>query len=209
MRHNLLIIALVLAGARVSAQEEQTFSFPADLTGKRLEALLRPGSQMMDGGKKNAPLPRSAPRWLEAPEAPLPPLRALPPELRLGDVKAKAPPHLTEPPLLAVANPRLPAELLLPEGALVRWPSLPVQQFPPLPILAAPQVDRAPLGDATMEASVALALQTVFLPRTASVPFAPINLPDPFELRRTVELRDPPPEEGVPPLVTFPRLPGR
>ncbi|MFO0967188.1 MAG: hypothetical protein U0793_16615 [Gemmataceae bacterium] len=201
----LSIVLTLTASGR--AQDGKAFVFPADKAGKRLESLLRPGDPVAATGRKGSPLARPAPRFLEKPEAPLPALRALPPELKLREVKLKQPSDPAEPLLASFAPPPPPEPLRLPEGTLARWPSIPVDRIPPLPVLATPQRDRASLADPTMEASLARAMQAFFLPRTTAVPFAPINLPDPFELRRTIELRDPPAEDGAPLIVTFPRLP--
>ena len=88
----------------------------------------------------------------------------------------------------------------------VRVPSADVNQPIPLPILAKPSAERAPLDDATAEASNAAALSTTTPERTKPMPFLKLTLSDPFENRRPVV---PPltPAEDVP--NTTPRLPSR
>jgi hypothetical protein len=83
-----------------------------------------------------------------------------------------------------------------------------VDKTPPLPILAQPQRDRAGLGDPTTAASLAFVLKPLAVQRAGQTPFSPVTLPDPFEHRRTVEVREPPAENPQPLSVTFPRLPG-
>lgn len=88
----------------------------------------------------------------------------------------------------------------------VRVPSVDVNQPIPLPILAKPSADRAPLDDATTEASNAAVLSARTPERTKPMPFLKLTLPDPFENRRPVV---PPltPSEEVP--NTTPRVPSR
>jgi hypothetical protein len=88
----------------------------------------------------------------------------------------------------------------------VRVPSVDVNQPIPLPMLAKPSADRAPLDDATGEASNAAALSATTPERMKPVPFLKLTLPDPFENRRPVA----PPltlSEDVP--NTSPRVPSR
>ena len=185
------------------------FHFPMDLAGKRVEALLKPGSGVKGSSAKAKPLPRPAPRFLEDPALGMPSSTFTRPRLALPGRKITQPLHPAEPMPLAkyTALPDLPRPITLPAGELAYWPSVRVEKVPPLPILGLPKGDRAALADPTAETSLAFALKAVAVPRNGPVPFSPVNLPDPFELRQTVELRDPPAETEMPPLVTFPSLP--
>src|SRR2546421_39995 len=84
-------------------------------------------------------------------------------------------------PARAPGEPVLPEAVELPTGPLVRLPSVDARETIPLPILAQPQRDRASLADPTIEASMAAALGEITPHRLLPVPFAPLNLPDPFE----------------------------
>lgn len=192
------------------AAAQEPFAFPTDQGGKRLAALLKPGSQLSQS-LRTTPLPRPAPAFLEKPETPAAGPPIVPPRLRLKDVTLKAPRHPVEPAALAwyFGDPTAAAPLRLPEGVLARWPGLPTHQTPQLPSLAQPSRDRASLGNPTFETSVAEALRPIAIPRAGPMPFAALNLPDPFEHRRVADLREPPPEDPVPPLGGFPRIPGR
>ena len=77
----------------------------------------------------------------------------------------------------------------------------------PLPTLAQPQKDRASLADPTNESSQAAVLGPLSPTRTTPVPFAPLNLPDPFENQRVGQLANPPAESASPPVAPV-RLPG-
>ena len=73
---------------------------------------------------------------------------------------------------------------------------------PPLPILAKPTYDRAPLSDATLESSAAAVEGSNASVRTKTVPFVPMNIPDPFELQSMIRLQQPLVEDSQPMAVT-------
>jgi hypothetical protein len=79
-----------------------------------------------------------------------------------------------------------------------------VNQPVPLPILARPATDRAPLTDPTPEVSLAAVLAAAVPVRTTPAPFVRLTLPDPFEHAQTVRLRTPPEEDPHPPLTIAP-----
>ena len=85
------------------------------------------------------------------------------------------------------------------KGPRFRLPSADVNQPVPLPVLARPAPDRAPLDDPTADASWTAAVAAAPPVRTAPVPFLRLNLPDPFELRDAIRLRHPPAEDPLPP----------
>jgi hypothetical protein len=73
--------------------------------------------------------------------------------------------------------------LSFPAGKRTRLPSVDVNQPLPLPLLAQPVPDRAPLDDATGEASHTAALAAAPPRRGTPAPFLRLGLPDPFENR--------------------------
>jgi hypothetical protein len=100
----------------------------------------------------------------------------------------------------------LPERPQVPDGGRIRLPGPDANQPVPLPVLAVPRGDRAPLDDPTLDASGAAALAEVLPARASPAPFLRLNLPDPFENRAAVRLRTALPEEAVP-LPIAPRLP--
>jgi hypothetical protein len=128
----------------------------------------------------------------------LPPAPPMPPSTRVSK-----PGSVPEGALPAVpgALPAQPQRKEMPTQPLVRLPAIDVDRPLPLPILARPKVDRASLDDTTLEASLAAALRPYTPRRTQPVPFAPVNLPDPFENTRTGGLRNPLQESEQPPVV--------
>jgi len=105
-------------------------------------------------------------------------------------------------------SPRLPESLYLPVGPRLRVPSPDVNEPVPLPILARQAQDRAAMDDPTIETSLAAALVLSPPLRATAVPFVRLVLPNPFEHRETVKLREPPPEDSIPVNAT-PRVPGK
>jgi hypothetical protein len=99
------------------------------------------------------------------------------------------------------SDPQLPARTVLPETGRARAPSVGANTPAPLPPLAQAAPERASLADPTFWYSIAAAAGTIIPPRTAKVPFLILGLPDPFEKRRTVRLRELP-DEGQLPLST-------
>ena len=94
-----------------------------------------------------------------------------------------------------------PKDVKLPTKPLIRLPSLDVDTPLPIPILAQQQKDRASLGDPALEASLSAALKRLTPARSQPVPFMALNLPDPFEHVRTGQLRNPPDENPMPPVI--------
>jgi hypothetical protein len=72
-----------------------------------------------------------------------------------------------------------------PDSRRIRAASPDVNQPIPLPILAQPVSDRAPLDDPTADASTAAATSAPIPPRTRKAPFVKRTLPDPYDNRRT------------------------
>jgi hypothetical protein len=95
-------------------------------------------------------------------------------------------------------DPQPPRKEKLPAAKLPRVPAPDLNQPVPLPVLARPQADRAPLTDPTGDASLAAALAQPVPVRTTPAPPLRLNLPDPFENHQVARVRTPPPEEPQP-----------
>jgi hypothetical protein len=171
---------------------------------KRLDDLLQPGSKITPPAGAPSKFPGN--KTVEKPE-PLPRVyEGTPPKPPLASAgKIYGPRSVPEgsPPVAFGVLPVLPQEVELPTQALVVLPAVDVESPLPLPLLARPKPDRASLEDTTLEASQAAALRPFVPRRTTPVPFAPLNLPDPFEnqrhggLRRMLDENDQPPATPV------------
>lgn len=176
---------------------------------KRIEELLQPGN-------KAAVAPGSGPvNWRAAKaveQPPLPPtvFKGTPPPPYAPSGKPAVPPAVPEasPPIGNGTLPAVAQAIKLPTQPLLALPAIDVESPLPLPILARPKPDRATLDDVTLETSQAAALHPVRPRRTQPVPFAALNLPDPFENIRDGGLRNPPEESDQPPAIPV-RTPGR
>jgi hypothetical protein len=91
-----------------------------------------------------------------------------------------------------------------PKGKLVKPISIDVQKPAPLPTLGAYVRDRVSVADPSAEISARSILKRQNPARLNPVPFAPANLPDPFEHAEAVRLRTPWPESPEPPLFVVP-----
>jgi hypothetical protein len=197
-------------GAPVDAQGTASSDSPSEKIAKRIEELLRPGN-------KAAAAPGSGPVSWRAAKAveeqpPLPPtvFKGTPPPPSSLSGKPAVPPAVPEasPPIGDGKLPALAQPIKLPTHPLVALPAIDVDSPLPLPILARPKPDRATLDDVTLETSQAAALHPLRPRRTQPVPFAPLNLPDPFENVRDGGLRNPLEESDQPPAIPV-RTPGR
>jgi hypothetical protein len=158
----------------------------------------------------------SAPRRVRLPEFHEPGLPTTPGDLplpRLPLEKSRTKPRLAEladplPLLDQLISPQLPESPYLPVGPRLRVPSPDVNEPIPLPVLAGLVPDRAALDDPTIEASLAAALALSPPLRATAIPFVRFVLPNPFEHRETIRLREPPPEDSTPVTAT-PRVPGK
>lgn len=210
-----LILGMFCLSSSAFAQDKEKgkddgFAFPSDLGGKKLTQLLQPGRPTDQRTTRTTPLDRAGLPALESPQAPLPGFQVTPPRIFLPPTTLKAPPHPAEERPLAryTSEPHTPQLVGFPVNALLRWESLDLNLPLPLPILATPNKDRASLADPSLESSIAAALAEVTLSRTSPVPFAPVNLPDPFENRQAVRVTNTPPEETQP-AIRSPRLPNQ
>jgi hypothetical protein len=172
--------------ARDAKEDAEGFHFPDDRGGQILSKLLPPSEKAVPLAEREAPAPRRhPPPGLEKPLVPLPPVPADMPRLPAGKPPALRPRPLPEDLPLAghLADPTPPQAQTLHAADRVRIPSVDVHQPISLPILAQPASNRAPLDDATAEASRNAALATSPPARSAPAPFVKIDLPDPFENR--------------------------
>ncbi|MCI0642475.1 MAG: hypothetical protein L0Y72_03315 [Gemmataceae bacterium] len=198
MRPLCISLALVLGTGQLWAQEPKPTA--QQKAARRLADLLQPLAERNALSMMTGPMARLSPRDLDHPELAPPPLALVPPLLPAAPLSTVQPRHLVEGLPLAhfLASPLPPAPIELALLPLVR---LPAQGAPePLPILAQPARDRASLGDATFEFSVAAALGAVQVRRAGPLPFAPFNLPDPFEHSQAVRLRIEVAEQPLPAL---------
>lgn len=197
-------LAVCLAGGAA----EDGFPFPEDRGGRLLARLLPPrdaAPATIEAPAEPRRLPPPAP--LAEPTLPLPPGQAPPPRLLPTPPRPSRPGPLPGEPLpSAVGQLPLPASPALAVGERVRLPAEDVTRPVPLPVLAQPVPDRAPLDDPTAEASTAAVRATPPTERAGPVPFQRLNLPDPFEHRRLLRPLPMPEEEPAPPAAA-PRLP--
>lgn len=186
-----------------SDQAVEGFKFPDDQCGMILAKILTPSGTTM----RSAPSPPATPRLLPAPhhlDHPTAPLPAAHVEMaRLPQTKRpfiKPRPLSDEWPVLGSQwVPDLPQPRVLPAEKRVRVPSVDPHLPVPLPTLAQPVSDRAPVEDATGDASLRGVLSNLSPSRTSPAPFTKTNSPDPFENRlKTPEV----PENGYLPVYT-------
>jgi hypothetical protein len=189
------------------AADPEAFRFPNDPGGALLARVLSPGEpHATPADRITGPRPLPPPD-LE-PRLPLPENRGpLVPRLPVQRKSPSPRPFLEESLGSPRRDPALPSDPTLPAGERTFIPSGDVNQPIPLPVLAQPVTDRAPLGDATGEASTAAALFAPLPRRTTPAPFLRLTLPDPYEHRRPLEAE--PPTEPSTPAAARPQTPAR
>jgi hypothetical protein len=104
--------------------------------------------------------------------------------------------------------PHLPEQPRLAVGPRVHLASPDVNAPIPLPLLGQQVQDRSSFDDPTLDASLALALALSPPLRITPAPFLRLLLPNPFEHRDAIRLRQAPDEETTPVTAT-PRVPGK
>jgi hypothetical protein len=197
--------------APVAADAPKEAEHAADRGSKLVSNLLRPTDTVAveEARRAGRPLRLPAASALERPELPLPAVSGeLPHPPATPRTNSLRPGPLPEGLPLARYrdDPLAPRREALPSLGLIRLPSPDVNAPVPLPTLARPATDHAPLGDPTPEVSLAAALAQPVPVRTTPAPFVRLNLPDPFEHAQAVRLHDPPAEDPTPP-VAAPRPP--
>jgi hypothetical protein len=163
------------------------FAFPEDAGGALLAKVLPPKEPEAPRTDRAEPAHRpAASRSIEPPTLPLPLNHATMPRLPAPVKAAPLRPRLILDEALSGLpdSPILPQLPSLPDGGRVRVPSVDVNQPIPLPILARPVADRAPLDDPTTDASAEAALAAPIPSRTTKAPFLKLTLPDPYDHRR-------------------------
>jgi hypothetical protein len=188
--------------------DKATFAFPADKGGALLAKVLPPRqTEAAQPDRARRPRPSPPPFSVKVPTLPLP---ASPPAAVRLPLPKK--PSALQPQLVTQETlggwqdaPALPEVVSLPAGERVRLPSVDVNQPIPLPVLAQLVPDRAPLDDATAEASAAAAVAAPPPQRLNMAPFLRLTLPDPYDHRRTGTI--PVPAEGAEPVTATPQLP--
>lgn len=169
---------------------------------KRLAELLMPGSRV-PVLPAAVPVVWKASAVVENFEVAARPVAALPVRLSVKPLKDVKPGSAPEgvPLVSNREQPKGPKDVELPTKPLIKLPSVDVHAPLPIPILAKPVKDRASLGDPAMQASLDAAMKPISARRDRPVPFSPLNLPDPFENARQAELRNPPEENPMPPVI--------
>jgi hypothetical protein len=179
--------------------KDKEADLPRDKGSKLVADLLRPADKSLvdELSKKRI----SGPASLEHPEITAPAYKGLPPKLavKAGGKAVRPKPAAEGIPFSGYfADPQLPVVVKLEGAALVKWPMPDPKQPTPLPILAQQRPDRAPLIDPTADASIDAALSGITPGRDNPAPFLRVNLPDPFENRQTIKVRNPLPEDPTP-----------
>jgi hypothetical protein len=202
---------LVSASERtVDEPRDAKRAFAGDRGSALLAELLAPARSDIRLETSASPRPPLARDWQE-PALPQVSSDSAMPRLPLEKSLTKPrPAELADPvPLLdQLISPHLPESPYLPVGPRLRVPSPDVNEPIPLPILARQAQDRTALDDPTIKASLAAALALSPPLRATAMPFVRFLLPNPFEHREAVRLREPPPEDSIPVNAT-PRVPGK
>ncbi len=175
----------------------------AEKAEKRLAELLSPGAGTTASGFTGKPMAWQAARIVSEIGLSIQPYAGTPVRLPMPPHKEVKPGALREEkPLLAYKDRTpVPVPVELPTTALIRLPSVDLHAPLPIPILAQPAKDRAALGEPGFEASLDATLKRWAPKRDLPVPFAPLNLPDPFENLRYGQLRHIPEENATPPVI--------
>ncbi|HZY88690.1 MAG TPA: hypothetical protein VFE78_27955 [Gemmataceae bacterium] len=182
------------------------FRFPDDAGGALLAKVLPPTQAGGPAADRARGPRRSTRQKFDAPALPLP---SSVPDLPRLPASKRQPlrPRLTLEESLddvAVRTP-LPQPPTLPAGERVRVASPDANAPVPLPVLARPASDRAPVEDVTGEASAAAAVAAPMPQRTTPAPFLKLTVPDPYEHRRPLGVPAPP--ERAAPVAGSPTAP--
>jgi len=187
-----------------SAPEERTgdgdtFRFPEDKGGELLAKLLAPPATLPREQAK--PRPRQTSRAIAQPTLPLPRVALVPRVVAEATRRTPAPSRLLTPePALGGLDTALPLPQTqqFPVSARLRVASEDVARPVGLGVMARPLPDAGALADPTLSASRTAALGGRLPQRTQPAPYLRLTLPDPYEHRDTVRLRQPLGDEPVP-----------
>jgi hypothetical protein len=197
MRFALSLTTLALVSSAAFAQN------PGKALQDKIAAMLDPTVKIEPGNLAGKPLERPMLDRLAYPAMKIPGSAATtpkPPTISMKPVRPSLAPE-GAPLSHARSEPVPPVALVLPEQPLLRLPSIDLERPLPVPLLAVQVRDRTSLADPSLEASVAAALAPQRPVRTQPVPFAPLNLPDPFELQTQVKPRTTLEESSQPPAI--------
>lgn len=172
---------------------------------KRLAELLAPNSRVVLSTAQ--PISGKVGRSTESFDVPLTSIALTPPRLPPGELRGTKPGSVAEGQALASFRDESqgPKQVELPTKPLIKLPSIDMNTPLPLPTLGRPVVDRVSLGEPGFEASLLSAMKQYMPAREKPAPFTAYNLPDPFEHLRYGQLRNPPEENPVPPVVPIQR----
>lgn len=183
-----------------SPTKRLSFAFPADSGGKLLAETLVPTAPALplpyvDRPRVARPLEMeragSEGVWL-VPIAPLEPRGLMPPA-----ASGKSRPQIDVPVLATGIELPLPALPPFPTAPRAYAPSSDPERVPPLPALARPMQSLPLPGiDPTADASLAVLLSSVATGRAVPAPPILLEIPDPYRLARSMELRGAPPESA-------------
>jgi hypothetical protein len=184
------------------------FRFPDDAGGALLAKVLPPSEAGGPSADRTRGPRRLTQSKLTPPALPLPPAVAVLPRLPASKRQPLRPRLTLEESLdnVTIRAP-LPQAPALPAGERIRVASPDVNQPMPLPALARPATDRAPVEDVTAEASAAAAVAAPMPQRTTPAPFLKLTVPDPYEHRRPLGL--PVPAESAAPVAGSPQVPNK
>jgi hypothetical protein len=193
MKTSIAVIICIAVATPLIAQSA------TDNAEQRLGKLLAPGSRSTVA----QPIKWKAGKAVEGFDVPIKPYAGLPVPLSAPPRKEVKPGSPPEGISLNSHQGHTPAPqpVELPTQPLIRLPSLDLHTALAIPILAQAAKDRASLAEPAFDASLAAAMKRFTPVRDKPVPFTPLNLPDPFEHVRYGELRHPPSEDPMPPVL--------
>jgi hypothetical protein len=198
------------ASIQQAGDSDEGFRFPDDQGGRMLARSLTPAGQAEESRNDATASPKRLPASgvLEEPGLLLPAASSQMPRLPPSRNRALRPHSLPE------SLPLFGAQLDLPElsrfavGDRISQRGPDANQPVRLPVLALPVPDPSTLEDPTGDYSASTAQSAALPRRETAVPFTRVSLPDPFENRNAVRLRETPAEQSDPVMVS-PKLPGR
>jgi hypothetical protein len=172
---------------------------------KRIADMVAPSSRVVLSSAQ--PAQWKANRSLENFDVPLTSITIAPARQQPGALKSAKPRGVAEDqPLVSFRDESQgPKQVELPTKPLIKLPAVDTNTPLPLPTLARPLADRASLGEPAFEASLLAAMKRYTPAREKPAPFVAYNLPDPFEHVRYGQLRNPPEESAMPPVMVIPR----
>jgi hypothetical protein len=200
----------VAASIQQAGDNDEGFPFPGDRGGRMLARGLTPAGPAEESRNDATSSPKRLPTSpvLEEPRLLLPAASLQMPRLPPSRNGALRPHSLPESLPLFGAQFDLPEVCRFAVGDRISQHGPDANQPVPLPVLALPVPDQSTLEDPTADHSASTAQSAAPPRRETALPFARVSLPDPFENRNAIRLREAPAEQSDPVTVS-PRLPGR